>query len=196
MLSKSLEFLESAHVILNERYFEGALSKPIITVQKSPKAYGHFTCYKAWADDKADYEEINISAETLNRPLENTIATLLHEMVHQYCFENDIQDTSRGGTYHNKKFAEEAEKRGLIIEQAPKIGWSKTTPSAELVEFVKKKWKREISLHRAAEIEAPTKKKSSTRKYVCPCCGMSVRATKEVAIKCMECDMQLECEEE
>ena len=35
-------------------------------------------------------------------------------------------------------------------------------------------------------------KPSSTRKYVCPCCGMSVRATKEVRIMCMDCGKQME----
>ena len=35
-------------------------------------------------------------------------------------------------------------------------------------------------------------KPSSTRKYICPCCGMSVRATKEVHIMCMDCGKQME----
>ena len=36
-----------------------------------------------------------------------------------------------------------------------------------------------------------TPRKSSSRKYACPCCGMSVRATKVVNIACMDCDEQL-----
>ena len=36
-------------------------------------------------------------------------------------------------------------------------------------------------------------KKSSTRKYVCPLCGMSVRATRTVNIKCGDCEVALEC---
>lgn len=35
------------------------------------------------------------------------------------------------------------------------------------------------------------KSESSTRKYVCPCCGMSVRATREVRVMCMDCDEQM-----
>ena len=31
---------------LNERYFESALSRPTITIQSTPKAYGHFRCGK------------------------------------------------------------------------------------------------------------------------------------------------------
>lgn len=41
--------------------------------------------------------------------------------------------------------------------------------------------------------DVPAKKKSSTRKYVCPKCGMSVRATRAVRIACMECgNIQME----
>ena len=37
-----------------------------------------------------------------------------------------------------------------------------------------------------------TKKKSSTRKYKCLSCGISVRATKEVRIMCIDCNMKME----
>ena len=36
---------------------------------------------------------------------------------------------------------------------------------------------------------------SSSRKYVCPCCGLSIRATKVVRVACVECgniEMQLQ----
>lgn len=39
----------------------------------------------------------------------------------------------------------------------------------------------------------PSKKKSSTRKYICPKCGLSIRATKVVRIACMDCgNIQME----
>ena len=34
-------------------------------------------------------------------------------------------------------------------------------------------------------------KKSSTRKYICPCCGMSVRATRFVNVVCLDCNEPL-----
>lgn len=40
------------------------------------------------------------------------LTVLLHEMVHQYCEENDIDDTLDGE--HMEAFEEEAENRGLI----------------------------------------------------------------------------------
>lgn len=197
-VSQATKFLEDAFDILNKQYFENTLPKPIITIQSSPKTNGHFTTQEVWKDTqrKRSFYEINLSAERLNRPIANTIATLIHEMVHYYCQLNDIQDTSRGGTYHNKRFKEEAEKRGLLIDYDPKIGHSITQPSPALKSFcTAQHWRNKLTICRAGDYPDDTpkqKKPSSTRKYICPCCGQSVRATKEVRILCMECAQQME----
>lgn len=34
--------------------------------------------------------------------------------------------------------------------------------------------------------------KQSSRKYVCPCCGLIIRATKEVRVECIDCGMEFE----
>lgn len=39
------------------------------------------------------------------------------------------------------------------------------------------------------------KKKSSTRKYICTQCKCSVRATKEVNIACLDCNVKMIVEE-
>ena len=57
-------------------------------------------------------------------------------MVHLYNQENNIKDTSRGNTYHNKRFKQEAEKRGLIIDYDQRIGWSITTLNDEAKQFI------------------------------------------------------------
>lgn len=130
-------YLEKIFKALNNEYFEGALSKVVITIQSTPKAYGHFTLYDAWhTSTEHQLKEINIGAGTLDRPIEDVIATLLHEMIHYYCFMNGIKDVSRGGTYHNKRFKAEAEKRGLKIEYNSRIGWSITRPTEELLDFI------------------------------------------------------------
>lgn len=83
-VSEITEFLENAYDILNAKYFEGELSKVVITVQSSPRAYGHYTTYEAWTDSNSGFKEINISAENLDRPIENIIATLIHEMCNMF----------------------------------------------------------------------------------------------------------------
>ncbi len=44
-----------------------------------------------------------------------------------------------------------------------------------------------VSPDDAPQDVSPARKPSSTRKYICPHCGMSVRATKEVRIMCVDC---------
>ena len=108
--SRTAGYLEKIFRALNEHYFDGVIEEPVITIQSTPRAYGHVTVAKAWqrADGGARHE-LNIGAGTLDRPIENVTATVLHEMVHLFNLQAGIQDTSRGGTYHNKRFREAAE---------------------------------------------------------------------------------------
>lgn len=104
MLSRKLESFERAFDLLNECFFENALSKSVITIYPTPCAYGHFTPWKSWEGaGGVRYCEINLGAETVNRPVIESMATLVHEMVHQWCYERGIKDTSRGGIVEGKR---------------------------------------------------------------------------------------------
>ena len=207
--NRAAAYLNSIFDSLNDRFFESALSRPVITIQSTPRAYGHYTLYDAWSvDGDKGMREINIGAGTLSRPIENVVATLLHEMVHYWNDQNGIKDCSRGGTYHNKKFKTLAEACDLHIDHHPTYGWSITTPTDALVEFCVENGLTEIRLCRNDFVPlqipgsgthtgtntgagAAGKKPSSTRKYVCPCCGLCVRATKSVNVGCLDCDTPL-----
>lgn len=215
MLSEHGQFLERAYRVLNIVYFEDKLPEVVITIQSSQKAYGHITTGKIWKDSWDSYYEINLSAEYLNRPVENIIATLVHEMCHLYAMENNIKDTSNNNRYHNKRFKEIAEKRDLKISYHEGIGWSVTEPAEKLIETIKQyHLDSQIDYVRMGAYEwtdgdhgndgdngltgtkgKKPKKKSSTRKYICPECGNSVRATKDVNILCMDCNVQMVKEE-
>lgn len=187
------DYLEKMFRQLNKDKFGGELETPIITIQSTPKAYGHITCSKIWKSVKGGSQyELNIAAESLNRPIANVVSTLLHEMVHLYNLMHGIQDCSRGETYHNKKFKAKAEEVGLIIKYNPKIGWSITEPGEELIQYINKKGWTDILINRSTVVSAGMRKPSSTRKYQCPDCGLSVRATKFVRIVCLECATELE----
>ena len=141
--SRTAGYMEKIFRALNSRYFDSQLEEPVITIQSTPRAYGHVTVAKAWA--RADGErrhELNIGAGTLDRPIENVVATVLHEMVHLYHLQNGIKDCSRNGTYHNKTFRDAAQARDLEISYDKRIGWSVTEPSDLLVEFIigKRHW--------------------------------------------------------
>ncbi len=130
-------YLNKVFDLLNAEFFENALSRPTITIQSTPRAYGHFSLREdTWVSKLGGTHEINIGAGTLARPIEEVAATLLHEMVHYYNYENGIQDCSRGNTYHNRRFKAAAEAHGLIVEHSDKYGWSHTSPSDELLDFI------------------------------------------------------------
>ena len=205
-MSRAVGQLEKIYFHLNEDFFEGTLSIPIITVQSKPGTYGHCSVAKVWQRPDGSTYELNIAAEVLNYPIEETLDTMIHEMVHLYCRENGIKEVSRGGTYHNGRFKEEAEKRGLECFRCGQHGWN-TRPSERLVEYALSKDWNEIRIGRNSGFQpirigssgtsqpstagTGERRPSSTRKLQCPCCGNSVRATKTVRIMCMDCMQQM-----
>lgn len=208
MLKDMQAMLEEAYKVLNRVYFNNELPTIVISIMSSPRSKGHFTVGKVWRAEENHYNEINISAEYLKRPIDEVCATLCHEMVHYYCHINGISDVSHEGRYHNKYFKQEAEKRGLIISYQQYIGYSVTKPSKEFTEVLKaNNIEKPIDINRDGEnytigtgidnaggtdsnIETPNKPKCSTRKYQCMCCGNSFRATKDINVLCLDCDMQ------
>ena len=200
-------YLNKIFDLLNEEYFESSLSRPTITIQSTPKAYGHFSLNKdTWISKLGGTHEINIGAGTLARPIEEVVATLLHEMVHYFNFIMGIQDCSRGNTYHNRRFKDAAEARGLIITHSEKYGYAHTAPSDTILEFCLRFGLTEILINRNEQTYfrvgggsgahsgasgTVTPRTSSTRKYICPCCRMSVRATRTVRIACVDCQEQM-----
>ena len=203
-LGTVISCLEELFQKFNDKFYAGKLEQPIITVSPDTTggAYGWCTAWKAWKDDvesSADegYYEINLCAEHLNRPFEQICGTLLHEMVHLYNLYEGVQDTSRGGTYHNKRFKLEAEQRGLHIEKSDKYGWTITTLNDEGKAFVDGLNHDMFDFFRTPIPPAMKRSsgKSSSRKYVCPCCGTIIRATKEVRVVCWDCDTEFGLEE-
>ena len=71
--------------------------------------------------------EIMVSGEGLRRDPRSVLGTLLHEAAHALAAARGIQDTSRQGRYHNRKFQAHAAELGIDTEHDPKLGWSITT---------------------------------------------------------------------
>ena len=202
-LGKTSFELERIFRLLNNRFYGGELEKPIIAVQTTGKksAYGWCTTRRIWTDSKneqAAYYEITMTAEYLTRPNEQIVSTLLHEMAHLYSLQNGMKDTSRGCTYHNKTFKLVAESHGLTIEHDDKIGWSVSTLNGEALEYMSELKVNRQAFRIARQAAAPKgtgKVKQSMRKYICPLCGMTVRATKAVHVVCGDCMMTMETED-
>lgn len=175
--SRAAGQLEKMFRELNKHYYNGELPEPIITLKKTPSA-------------------------------ENTTATLLHEMAHLYNLVHGIRDTSsQSGAYHNKRFKAIAEAHGLVIDHHEKYGWTITSPSEELLDFIIFMGWQDIQMTEGLTwadmcgtgtaskgpgssqtgAPKPPKAKSSTRRWVCPKCGTIIRSTKEVRVICADC---------
>lgn len=195
-------YLNRIFDLLNQEFFDNELVRPTITIQSSPKTFGSFSLRDdTWVSVTGSSHEINISAGTLSRPIENVVTTLAHEMTHYYNYIHGIKDTSRGYTYHNKAFKMACEARGMIVERSDKYGWSHTSPGDGILDFVLKYELSDILITRnefsgfqivgtgkhSGTLTPPIPKGSNSRKYICPLCRNSVRATKNVNIACVDC---------
>lgn len=206
--NRTVQYLNKVFKGVNERYFNNELDMPTITIQSTVGAYGHVTTSPVWKNDKgiASYE-LNIGADYLNRPIENVVATLIHEGCHLYAMANSIKDTSNNGVYHNKRFKALAEERGLQIERHEKYGWTITEPTEETIDFCIEYGFEDIGIVRNAftgysiggdksgdsnkgntgKAKPTTTKKGNSIKWVCPCCGTIIRSTKIVNVVCGDC---------
>ena len=205
IIGNTLNELYRIFGLLNKVYFENKLPDPVITIQKTrPNNLGHFTLYKAWKnkDDKENEEaakyEININPLNLNRPVEEIVGTLQHEMVHYANKLNDIKDCN--GQVHNKKFKDLAENVGLICEKSQKYGWGYTTLSNSFMVHVNEEVKPdEKCFEYFRDVGVQKAKKESVKKifkYSCPNCDLEVKSKPDKQIKCGNCEVDLimECD--
>ena len=94
----------------------------VMYVAGTPKSrYGHYLD-EAWRSGNRRSAEIVLNAGFLDRPAENVMTTLLHEMAHAYASANNIPDTSRDGRYHNRRFAEVAIQLGAHVVKDADVG--------------------------------------------------------------------------
>jgi hypothetical protein len=87
---------------------------------------GHFAPHR-WQVQGANRHEVLVGGEGLRRSAVEVLGTLLHEAAHGLAYARRIQDTSRQGRYHNRRYASLARELGLDVADQPPIGWSVTT---------------------------------------------------------------------
>lgn len=73
------------------------------------------------SDDAERLPEVLIAGENL-KSMRELLHVLLHEAAHGLAHARNVEDTSREGRYHNKRFAALAEELGLDVNKDPKIG--------------------------------------------------------------------------
>ena len=103
--------LQQAYENLNRSLFEGELPNCLITLQRSKKSYGYFCGDRFGRADGTLTDEIALNPSHFrDRPQEEVLATLAHEMVHLW--QHHFGKPGRG-RYHNKEWAEKMRSIGL-----------------------------------------------------------------------------------
>ena len=220
-MEEIIRTLDELFRIFNFLFFDGTLIEPVLAVQTNSRyngaVMGWCTTKKVWQETSTqkDFYEITMCPEFFDLGAEDVSDTLLHELVHLHHLQVGIQDVSRGGYYHNQNFKKKAEECGMIVEKSQKNGWNITKLKPEMREYIGKldinrdaftlSRKRLLQLLPSPDGLSPEGqsggsmvsgiRRQSYRKYVCPSCKMAVRATKDVNVKCADCDLLMEKEE-
>lgn len=213
------EELQAAYDFFNEKLFDGRLPQCFITYTNRRVALGHFwpKQWKTGGDEPLVVDEIALNPYHFrNRPIEDTLSTLVHEMTHQE--QQAFGKPGRRG-YHNRAWGVLMERVGLIPSATGEPGGKKTGqamthyieedgPFAKAVEellatgFTLTWAKAPLTLSFSGksgggkgggevgggdgEVEAPQPKKSKV-KYTCPKCKNNAWGKPGMSLACL-CD--------
>lgn len=149
------------------------LDTPVFTLIPNRGRQSYYGWYWAdrWKDGKKTLPEINITADTLKRSVEEICETLIHEMAHYQNNVNGIRDCN-ANQYHNKAFKKQAEAFGLKVERMRNKGYAKTEldeKANNLVKKYKNKYckddKNPFHVYRVGEFKS-TVVKMSTKRFI------------------------------
>jgi hypothetical protein len=160
--------------------------------------FGHFAAAR-WQVAGQRRAEVLVSGEGLRRGARDVLATLLHEAAHGLADAREIQDTSRQGRYHNRRYARLAGEVGLDVASDARTGWSQTTVPDQLAEAyadVLADLDAALKLWRYAEQQLPTRA-GSRNLLACQCpCGRKLRVARQTLeqapIWCGACEQPFE----
>jgi hypothetical protein len=146
---------------------------------------GHFAAGR-WAGELGEpvLGEVFVAGEGLDRGAVEVLGTLLHEAAHAVAHARGVQDTSRQGRYHNRRFAQLAGDLGLEAEHHPLLGWSLTSvPGSTAASYgpTLAALERALTAHRLRELPLARPRSSDRNGLALMCgCGRRIRIAPRV----------------
>ncbi|QGS51951.1 SprT-like domain-containing protein [Spiroplasma tabanidicola] len=202
--------LTSLHRQLNHLLFNNELKELKINVadnirSKNKLTKGHFEPRSKWEDEDM---QIIIWTLSLNGDPFYVIEVLIHEMVHQWNYQNNIKDVENNGR-HNKKFRDVAIKVGLSIPKTIRgegindhgKGFNRTSISKDLMKILEKEldFNREVMQfkHQYA-LDYEPKSYNKRFSYYCACDyykNVKFTISKKLNILCKDCNVTFKIEQ-
>jgi hypothetical protein len=103
--------LQHAYSVFNQRLFDGRLPGALITLRSEKRAMGYFSRKRFATKEKRNSDELAMNPTYFGVvPVEMTLATFLHELVHQYQAHHGKPGRGR---YHNREWGQLMRERGL-----------------------------------------------------------------------------------
>jgi hypothetical protein len=159
---------------------------------------GHFAPHR-WQVHGSDRHEVLVGGEGLQRGPTDVLGTLLHGAAHGLAQARSIQETSRQGRYHNRRYATLAAELGLEVTIVKPIGWSATTvPQHTAVSYssLLEQLAAALVLWRRQEHRIGTGTRSRNLLAAACGCGRRIRAAKatfaQAPIICGACQQPVE----
>lgn len=121
---QAYEELQTAFDYFNQELFDGKLPACLITLQRKSRTRGYFSAERFVSRDGDKVDEIAMNPEFFAiNSVEETLSTLVHEMVH--LFQHHCGKPSRR-RYHNEEWADYMEKIGLPPSSTGEPGGNRT----------------------------------------------------------------------
>jgi hypothetical protein len=161
---------------------------------KQQLRHGHFAAMRWQRDD----HRLSVDGEGLNRGAVVVLGTLLHEAAHALAQVRNIDDTSRRGRCHTRRFAKLAKELGL--EHDRRLGWSSSTPTTDSIARYRTaldNLDRALRIYRHPQATGGVNTASSNNPVACACDdGRRIRVSRTTRglgpIICQVCGSQFE----
>jgi len=139
--SRLLGALEAALFAISQRYPELPAAVVVVGAGSDRRQglfkWGHFAAMRWRPRERGDVAlpEVLVAGEGLERSAEEVMTTLLHEAAHAIANSRGVQDTSRDGRYHNRRYRQVATEVGLEVGDMPPYGHALTTMRPETADL-------------------------------------------------------------
>ena len=118
---------QEAYAYFNRTLFQGLLPNGLITLQRSKKSYGYFCGDRFGRTDGLVTDEIALNPRYFReRPAEQVLSTLVHEMTHLW---QHHRGKPGRGSYHNREWAQRMKAICLYPSSTVKEGGQETGDS-------------------------------------------------------------------
>lgn len=197
--------LDKAYDHFNDVLFGSELPRCLITMQRKKGCYGYFAPTRFGRRDGSTVtDEIALNPAAFKQQMmDDTLSTLVHEMVHLW--QHHFGEPSRSG-YHNREWAQRMHDVGLIPSSTGQPGGKQTGQKMDhyiaangpfskacvalrkpgFDPFYVEMWDED-----ADKKKAKKKKAASKTKYVCPECAVQAWGKPSIHLICGECGVDL-----